>query len=118
MLTNKDPCFPLQVTVVGDNHVGKTSLILSYTTKDLPSTYVPTVFQNYTCNERVDGIAFDLDIFESGHDEKLQSLCYPDTDVFLIVFSVVNLLFTMFKSSGLWISEECEYFQCSPFGCG
>lgn len=83
----------VKCVLVGDGAVGKTSLIVSYTTNGYPTEYVPTAFDNYSVVVSVDNTPVSLQLCDTaGQDDfdSLRPLCYPNTDVFLICFSVVS----------------------------
>ncbi|XP_057689813.1 cell division cycle 42, like isoform X1 [Corythoichthys intestinalis] len=107
----------IKCVVVGDGAVGKTCLLISYTTNKFPSEYVPTVFDNYAVTVMIGGEPYTLGLFDTAGQEdydRLRPLSYPQTDVFLVCFSVVSpSSFENVKEK--WVPEISHHCPRTPF---
>ncbi|PIO65953.1 Ras family protein [Teladorsagia circumcincta] len=69
-----EPVRTLKCVLVGDAAVGKTSLIVSYTTNGYPQHYVPTAFDNYSVVVRVDKKPIRLQLCDTAGQVRALSL--------------------------------------------
>eukprot|EP01017_Pseudomicrothorax_dubius_P028768 TRINITY_DN3443_c0_g1_i2.p1 TRINITY_DN3443_c0_g1~~TRINITY_DN3443_c0_g1_i2.p1 ORF type:complete len:141 (+),score=25.18 TRINITY_DN3443_c0_g1_i2:60-425(+) len=83
----------IKCVIVGDGAVGKTCVLLSYTTDQCPSDYDPTVFDNFSTQLEVDDRNITLSLWDTAGQEEyrqIRMLSYSGANVFLICFSVVH----------------------------
>ena len=91
-------------------------MLISYTTNTFPYKYVPTVFDSYSTCLMVDGRAFVIGLWDTAGQEdyeRLRPLSYPQTDVFLICFSLVDPI-SLEHVHKKWLPEIRRYCPHVP----
>jgi Ras-related C3 botulinum toxin substrate 1 len=92
--TTEPQFITLKCVVVGDGAVGKTSMLLCYTTNAFPTDHMPTIFDNYSKNVTIDdGRVVNLGLWDTaGQDEyaDFRPLSYSAADCFVVAFSLID----------------------------
>eukprot|EP01084_Bolivina_argentea_P098773 177532_1 len=81
----------VKCVIVGSATVGKTSLIITYTTNAFPGEYYYHHWDTPTVNIMVDNKPVCLSLWDTAGQEdydRLRPLSYPQTDIFLLCFAV------------------------------
>ena len=81
---------PIRCVLVGDEGVGKTSLLISYTQNKFPEFYVPSVLDNLAVNVEIRNKTYTLGLFDTYSPNQNDFYIY-DADVILLCFSLNNL---------------------------
>mmetsp|Transcript_2767 Transcript_2767/g.4174 ORF Transcript_2767/g.4174 Transcript_2767/m.4174 type:complete len:194 (+) Transcript_2767:66-647(+) len=107
----------IKSVVVGDGTVGKTCLLISYTSDKYDDSYIPTIFDTYSCNVLLDNRPVSLGLWDTAGQEdydRLRPLSYPKTDVFIVCFSLNNrLAFENVRNK--WYPEIRHYCPDTPW---
>uniref|UniRef100_A0AC34GRE1 Uncharacterized protein n=1 Tax=Panagrolaimus sp. ES5 TaxID=591445 RepID=A0AC34GRE1_9BILA len=104
----------MNCVVVDDVAVGKTSLLLNYTTNSFPSEFNATVFHEFSKIIKVDDQEYKLKLWDTAGQEdydEVRPLSYPLTDCFILCFSLVNRL--SFENVGIQIVASLS--KCSNY---
>ena len=106
----------MKCVAIGDGAVGKTSLLISFSSNSFPEDYVPTVFDNYNANVMWKQKTISMGLWDTAGQEdydRLRPLSYPDTDIFIVCYSIVNpSSYTNVKSK--WIPEIRHHCPETP----
>ena len=107
--------------LVGNNGVGKTSLITAYVEKRFPEAQWPrTVYDNTSVMVECEGKQISLglwDTYEQEEYDRLRPLSYPQTDVFLLCFNIKNGRYgsSFERIQELWHSEITHHCPGTPY---
>ena len=77
----------IKCVLIGDEGVGKTSLLITYTRNKFPEFYVPNILDNCAVNVKLKNETYTLGLFDTSVNYQ-QDL--SNTDVFLLCFSLDN----------------------------
>ena len=104
-----------KLVIVGDRSVGKPEIGLMLASKK-SEIYVPTVLENHVMDVEVDGTEVALALWDTQGQEdydRLRPLSYPDTDVFLLVFSIIEPD-SLYNAVETWFPEVKKFCPNTP----
>ncbi|XP_030644217.1 rho-related GTP-binding protein RhoH [Chanos chanos] len=106
----------VKCVLVGDSAVGKTALLVRFTSETFPDSYKPTVYENTGVDVFMDGVQISLGLWDTAGNDMFRSIrpmSYQQADVVLLCYSVANppSLANVYQK---WIVEVREHLPHVP----
>ncbi|KAG4932705.1 hypothetical protein JHK87_046707 [Glycine soja] len=95
----------IKCVTVGDGAVGKTCMLICYTSNKFPTDYIPTVFDNFSANVVVENTTVNLGLWDTAGSnipfastvflrarglQQAEAIELQGADVFVLAFSLVS----------------------------
>mmetsp|Transcript_6321 Transcript_6321/g.7787 ORF Transcript_6321/g.7787 Transcript_6321/m.7787 type:complete len:127 (-) Transcript_6321:2-382(-) len=83
----------VKCVVVGEFAVGKTALLMTFSTGSFPKEYIPVVYEQHNAGIMYHGTPVSLGLWDTTQGEyysRLRPLSYSQADVVLVCFSLVD----------------------------
>lgn len=106
----------IKCCIIGDEAVGKTAMIVSYLSNGYPEKYTPTVHDCFTVHLTVEDEPVSFQLYDTAgqeHFSVLRRLSYPDADVFMVCFSIIDP-YSFKRIQTKWLKELSEYSPQTP----
>lgn len=113
---NGYPEMSVKCVLVGDSAVGKTALLVRFTSETFPDSYKPTVFENTGVEVYMDGVQISLGLWDTAGNDNFRQIrprSYQQADVVLICYSVANPS-SLASIQHKWIAEVRENLPKVP----
>jgi len=100
----------IKIVLVGDGAVGKSYFARTYIEDYFPDDYIPTVFDDRSTTLSLESLPdslYNIDLYITAGQEdydRLRPLSYPQTDVFLVFFSIISPA-SLCNVEAKWIAE-------------
>ncbi|XP_042558897.1 rho-related GTP-binding protein RhoH [Clupea harengus] len=106
----------IKCVLVGDSAVGKTALLVRFTSDTFPEMYKPTIYDNTGVEVFMDGVPINLGLWDTaGNDtfRHVRPMSYQQADVVLLCYSVAKPpSFASVRQK--WIAEVREHLPRVP----
>ncbi|KAJ5076567.1 small gtpase rac1 [Anaeramoeba ignava] len=82
------------ITFIGNDGIGKTSLLMTYNDKKIPEKYIPNLSESFTKNFKIENKEFEIEFWDSGHTsdvDRIRYLCINQSQLTAICFAIDNL---------------------------